>query len=70
MRDDSSGIGLTIASVQPSAEDQGESSHAEMFIDSTGRVGLGVADPTDRLSVNGNIRATGEITVRVRFAAR
>jgi len=63
VRDDSSGIGLTIASVQPKFEDQGESSHAEMFIDSTGNVGLGVANPLDRLSVSGNIRATGEITV-------
>ena len=74
VRDDSSGVGLTIASVQSAANadtdggtDQGESSHAEMFIDSTGNVGLGVADPTDRLSVSGNIRATGEITVRAFF---
>ena len=64
VRDAGSGVGLTISSVHPAADDQGgESSHAEMVIDSTGNVGLGVADPTDRLSVSGNIRATGEITV-------
>ena len=48
VRDDVSGVGLTIASVQPAGEDQGESSHGEVFIDSAGNVGLGITDPTDR----------------------
>lgn len=63
VRDDDSGVGLTIASVQPAGDDEGESSHGEVFIDSAGNVGLGITDPRDRLSVDGNIRATGEITV-------
>tara|TARA_B100000795_G_scaffold30125_1_gene19852 strand:- start:1056 stop:3572 length:2517 start_codon:yes stop_codon:yes gene_type:complete len=43
--------------------EMGLSTYSRMVIDETGKVGIGVAVPSEKLHVDGNIKATGNVTV-------